>query len=208
MRRRAELKEDAKQQLRGKRGTGALITLILFIIALIPSIVGYFVESEVIVAIMDIVVQIYVTLLGIGCLLYYFAVRRNEDVSVGMLFSGCKYYLKGFCIVFLSGVMMFFGFILFIIPGIILSLMYSQALYIYIDEPEKGIIECLRTSRLAMKGYKGDLFVLNLSFIGWGILCALTLGLLALYVTPYCGTTLVNFYTDLMEDYREKERTL
>ncbi|MGG7187557.1 DUF975 family protein [Clostridium butyricum] len=59
-----------------------------------------------------------------------------------------------------------------------------------------------------MKGYIGDLFVLNLSFIGWGILCALTLGLLALYVTPYCGTTLVNFYTDLMEDYREKERTL
>lgn len=41
-----------------------------------------------------------------------------------------------------------------------------------------------------------------------GILCALTLGLLALYVTPYCGTTLVNFYTDLMEDYRGKEITL
>ena len=68
-----------------------------------------------------------------------------------------------------------------------------------------GIIECLKTSRLAMNGYKCDLFVLNLSFIGWGILCALTLGILSLYVVPYVGTTLVNFYTDLMEDYRGKQ---
>ena len=122
-----------------------------------------------------------------------------------MLFSGYEYYLKGFVISLLTSIIVMVGCILFIIPGIIFSFMYSQALYIYIENPEMGVIECLRTSRLAMNGHKVDLFVLNLSFIGWGILCVLTLGILSLYVVPYVGTTLVNFYTDLMEEYRGKQ---
>lgn len=188
-----------------KKGTAALIVLLMFLIELIPNIVGNLTESTAITIIVSLAVQIYASLLGIGCILFYFAVRRHESVSVGMLFSGYEYYLKGFVITLLTSIITIVGCVLFIIPGIIFSLMYSQALYIYIENPEMGVIECLRTSRLAMKGYKVDLFVLNLSFIGWIILCGLTLGILALYVTPYLGTTLVNFHTDLMEEYRGKQ---
>lgn len=205
MRTRAQIKKDAKAQLYGKKGTAALMVLLMFVIAIIPRIICTFVESEGIAIIIAIAGQIYVSLLGIGFTLFYLAVRRNQSVSVGMLFSGSEYYLKGFAITVLMEIITVVGTILFVIPGIIFSLMYSQALYIYVENPEMGVIECLRTSRLAMKGHKGELFILNLSFFGWVILCALTLGIAALYVSPYFGTTLINFYTDLMEEYRGKQ---
>ena len=202
MRTRAQLKSDAKMQLDGKKGTGALIVLVLFVITLIPQIVSLAIDSEALTFILNLVVQVYVTLLGVGVCLFYLAVRKGKPVSVGMLFSGSSYYLKGFGIAFISAVLTGIGCCLFIIPGIILALMYSQAMYIYIENPEMGVIEALKTSRLAMQGHKADFFVLQLSFIGWGILTAITFGILTLYVTPYYGTTLVNFYTDLMEEYK------
>ena len=205
MRTRVELKVEAKAQLEGKRGKGALIVLLMFLIGLIPSIIGLFIESDSIYIALDIVFQIYISLLGIGCFLFYLSVRRNKEVSVNMLFSGYEYYLKGFLVILLVKIINIIGCILLIIPSIIFSFMYSQALYIYIENPEMGVIECLRTSRLAMKGHKFELFVLNLSFIGWILLSVLTLGILSLYVTPYIKTTLVNYYTDLMEDYRGKQ---
>ena len=205
MRTRVELKVEAKAQLEGKRGKGALIVLLMFLIGLIPSIIGLFIESDSIYIALDIVFQIYISLLGIGCFLFYLSVRRNKEVSVNMLFSGYEYYLKGFLVILLVKIINIIGCILLIIPSIIFSFMYSQALYIYIENPEMGVIECLRTSRLAMKGHKIELFVLNLSFIGWILLSVLTLGILSLYVTPYIKTTLVNYYTDLMEDYRGKQ---
>lgn len=205
MRTRVELKVDAKAQLEGKRGKGALIVLLMFLIGLIPSIIGLFIESDSIYIALDIVFQIYISLLGIGCFLFYLSVRRNKEVSVNMLFSGYEYYLKGFLVILLVKIITIIGCILLIIPSIIFSFMYSQALYIYIENPEMGVIECLRTSRLAMKGHKFELFVLNLSFIGWIFLSVLTLGILSLYVTPYIKTTLVNYYTDVMEDYRVKQ---
>ena len=205
MRTRVELKVEAKAQLEGKRGKGALIVLLMFLIGLIPSIIGLFIESDSIYIALDIVFQIYISLLGIGCFLFYLSVRRNKEVSVNMLFSGYEYYLKGFLVILLVKIINIIGCILLIIPSIIFSFMYSQALYIYIENPEMGVVECLRTSRLAMKGHKFELFVLNLSFIGWILLSVLTLGILSLYVTPYIKTTLVNYYTDLMEDYRGKQ---
>lgn len=202
MRTRVELKQDAKAQLQGKKGTAAIMFLILFMIQVIPNIVKLLVGESLILGIVRVVVMIYSSLLGIGMIKFYLSVRRNQQVSAGMLFSGCEYYLKGFLISLLVGLVTVVGTILFIVPGIIFAYMYSQSLTIYIDNPEMGIIESMKTSRLAMSGHKGDLFILQLSFIGWSILSLFTLGILLLYVYPYYQTTLINFYTDVMEEYK------
>jgi len=48
-----------------------------------------------------------------------------------------------------------------------------------------------------MQGYKNDYFLLQLSFIGWGILCSLTLGIGFLWLTPYIKTGNAIFYREL-----------
>ena len=42
--------------------------------------------------------------------------------------------------------------------------------YVMIDNPEYGVLQAMKESKKIMKGHKMDLFLLWLSFIGWGIL--------------------------------------
>jgi uncharacterized membrane protein len=48
-----------------------------------------------------------------------------------------------------------------------------------------------------MKGNKWRLFKLNLSFIGWGVLCVLTLGVGSLFLVPYVSAASAEFYVEL-----------
>lgn len=72
------------------------------------------------------------------------------------------------------------------------------------DHPEYSVFEAITESRRRMKGYKGKYFLLNLSFIGWGILCLFTLGIGFLWLAPYIYTSNATFYQNLIAD-NEKE---
>ena len=75
---------------------------------------------------------------------------------------------------------------------------YSQMFYLVADKPETAKIkESLKTSIKMTKGYKRKLFLLDLSFIGWAILCVLTLGILTLWILPYYYMTKINAYNFL-----------
>lgn len=76
--------------------------------------------------------------------------------------------------------------LLFIIPGIIKKYEYSLADYIKAENPSIGASECLNLSSRMTQGHKMELFILDLSFIGWHILSSFTCGILGLiYVFPY-----------------------
>ncbi|WP_289294348.1 DUF975 family protein [Romboutsia ilealis] len=107
--------------------------------------------------------------------------------------------LRAIGVTLLVGVIVFIGSILFIIPGIILAFMYSQVYYIMAENPEMSIMNCLKESSRIMKGHKMDLFILELSFLGWGILMVITLGIAGLYVLPYYNATLTNFYLEIKD---------
>ena len=84
---------------------------------------------------------------------------------------------------------------------------YAQAEFILYDQLEAGSYQgafyAIRQSRKLMKGYKGKLFMLNLSFIGWNLLARLTYGLLNFIVLPYTATAYILFYEEL-----KKEKTI
>lgn len=69
--------------------------------------------------------------------------------------------------------------------------------YIALDNPELGANECIERSMKMMKGHKGKLFLLDLSFIGWILLALLTLGIGLLWVNPYMKTARSHFYEEL-----------
>lgn len=92
--------------------------------------------------------------------------------------------------------------LLFIIPGIIKSYSYSQAYFIYYDEyVETGTppryLAMITKSRQLMDGFKTQLFLLDLSFIGWHILSIFTLGIGYLWLVPYISSTKAAFYNNL-----------
>lgn len=93
--------------------------------------------------------------------------------------------------------------------GAIASLRYSQAEYFLLDDPSRTARECIAMSKGVMKGWKMELFVLGLSFLGWALVGGLigsllgqvwyplgTVGtvLFSMWYLPYYHATLANFY--------------
>jgi uncharacterized membrane protein len=69
--------------------------------------------------------------------------------------------------------------------------------FVIVDNPSIGAFDALKESKKLMDGNKMKLFLLMLSFIGWALLCILTLGIGFLWLMPYIQVTMVKFYDDL-----------
>lgn len=87
--------------------------------------------------------------------------------------------------------------LLFVIPGIVKYYSYAMTNYILMDRPELSASEAIAESRKMMNGHKMELFILDLSFIGWQILSIFTCGLLLLWVYPYMYAARAAFYLEL-----------
>ena len=129
--------------------------------------------------------------------------RQDLPADIGDLFYGYKNF--GHVLVTLL-VMVFAiigGCILLIVPGIILAFAYAMVPYILRDHPELSAMETLQMSRAMMKGHKMDLFLLELSFIGWFFLALLTFGIGYLWLIPYMQMTITKFYEEIRLEFEE-----
>ena len=92
--------------------------------------------------------------------------------------------------------------LLFVIPGLIKAYSYRLVPYILKEHPEFTGTQAITLSRKMMNGHKWDTFVLDLSFLGWILLSALTLGILSLfYVSPYINATDAELYEAIRSGY-------
>ena len=90
------------------------------------------------------------------------------------------------------------GMMLFVIPGIIAVIGLSFVNYIIVDSNESGT-GAIKKSWEMMKGYKWDLFVFSMSFLGWIFLSLLTFGILFIWVAPYMSVASILYYEKLKE---------
>ena len=100
---------------------------------------------------------------------------------------------------FLRGLYTFLWTLLLLIPGIIKSYAYRMVPYILSDNPKMGADNAITLSRKMMDGNKFELFVLELSFLGWYLLGLLALGVGILFVNPYYNATEAQLYLVLRE---------
>jgi uncharacterized membrane protein len=105
---------------------------------------------------------------------------------------------------FLRGLQNFLWYLLFIIPGIVKSYSYSMVPYILADNPRIGASNAIRLSNNMTYGHKFDMFVLDLSFIGWYLLGTLAFGIGVLFVMPYANATQAELYLVLRRNALEK----
>lgn len=212
---RALLKQDAKDAMRMANPHPALTTLALLAISLavgkliqavtmIFSFAGGLTESGAIIfvgAVVGFVLSI-ASILIVGVLQYAYYVYslkvfRKEETGIGELFAHFPMMLKVFGLFLWMALFAFLWSMLCYIPGIIALLRYSQAFYILAENPDKSIRECVNESKVLMSGRLWEYFVLQLSFILWLLLTAVTYGIASLYVTPYMSITNAGYYLSL-----------
>ncbi|MCR4965666.1 MAG: DUF975 family protein [Bacteroidales bacterium] len=141
--------------------------------------------------------------------------RENEPAEPADLFAGFKRFWFVVALILIKNIIIYFGLMLFIIPGIIIALAYAMWPFILRDHPELSIKEVLERSRILMQGHKWELFQLLFSFIGWAILSILTLGIGFFLLIPYVCMSIYHFYEtiryeldpDPSENMEETEET-
>lgn len=193
----AQLKSRAKEQIRGKWGVA--IGTVLFANIILEVDFAYRVTSELGAEGLSYSINLIALLLGgvisVGlCRFLLNMATGREEARFDNLFSGFNIYLKTLGLNILITLAVVTGTLLFIIPGIIVSLMFSQAFYILSEDPSKSITQCISESVNLMTGHKWELFYLELTFIGWWLLAVITLGIATLWVSPYQKLTEANFY--------------
>ena len=128
--------------------------------------------------------------MDLGLTLFFLAMFRRQIVGIGDVFLGFERYGKALGLFLFQGLFIVLWSLLFLVPGIIAAIRYSQAFFILADDPNKGIHQCMDESKMMMRGNKAKYFCLSLSFIGWGILASIPAGVLsgiseALYLSGF-----------------------
>ena len=136
--------------------------------------------------------------LMLGLTGYFLRLSRNQDTKIEDVFdSFSEHFLQSFLLYLMTGIFTFLWSLLFVIPGIVKSYAYSMAFYVKRDNPTYDWKQCLDESQRIMRGYKWKLFCLQLSFIGWAIVCVFTFGIGTLWLTPYMNAATANFYESI-----------
>jgi uncharacterized membrane protein len=129
----------------------------------------------------------------------FFLSLTAEDAPIELIGYGFKNgrYLNVVKTMFFKNLFIFLWTLLLIIPGIIKAYAYSMVPYILADNPELDYRRALELSEEMTDGEKFNLWVLDLSFIGWYLLGALACGIGILFVLPYVNTTKAELYIAL-----------
>ena len=123
--------------------------------------------------------------------------HNQQDPKVNDLFSYFDHFGTGFCQQLLRSIYTALWTLLFIVPGIVASYRYAMTPYILAENPELTASEAIDASKYMMYGHKWRLFCLDISFIGWNILCGLTGNLGYIALNPYTNAARTAFYLDL-----------
>lgn len=207
----------AREKLAGKWGTAILIALVAFYLGgLIASSnvdINISIDEDTQIKI-ESVLYLPFTLLGLGGILGIaqfilggvvrqgFAVsllkqHDGEETGIGDLFSQFYRFGDGFCLYLLEGLYVFLWMLLFIIPGIIAAYRYAMAPFIMAENEDMTASEAINVSKELMEGHKAELFFLDLSFFGWGLLNVLTMGIGSIALNPYKNAAYTAFYRNL-----------
>ena len=185
-----DYRRAAWEKLRGKWGTMAIATLIYALIlgacgALSLIYIGGF-------------AALFLTgAFALGLAIMALAAARKQEVRAAQLFDGFKNYGSSLALYLLIAIFTALWTLLFIIPGIVASYSYAMTGYILAEDPDLTASQAIQRSKEMMRGNRWRLFCLQLSFIGWIILCLFTFGIGNLFLNPYQTAADAAFYREI-----------
>ena len=196
--------------------------------------------------VIQLLITVYQWIMSFGYTSYVLRMARNEQPNYWNLLDGFRTIGRAFLVYLLiyifttlwsllflvpafivmlvsalGGPMLMFLALLLVIAAAILSVIvtyrYRLAVYFLLDNPDMGALAAITESKRAMVGWKGELFIQDLSFLGWsllfglasllafslgsifglgvgGLLSFLTVKIASLWFNPYIWGTEANFY--------------
>jgi uncharacterized membrane protein len=184
---RAELKNMAKEQIRGNLGT----LLVCFLIYSVIVTGCQFIPVPLAGAVIAFIIAPAFIL---GFTMIFLRLVQGIKPQVGDIFKGFDQFGRALSLYARMMIFIFLWTLLLIIPGIIKSFSYSMAMYVLAEHPELTAREALDESSRMMRGHKWELLVLYLSFFWWYLLGTVTLGIACIYIAPYITATITNYY--------------
>ena len=192
-------KSRALSALENKWGNFVLITFVYGFIIGITQILSGDKDSPAILHLIGLVLFILALPLTWGYQTLFLGAVRGGDATAKDMFEGYnkELFSRVLTTTLLYYVYVFLWSLLLLIPGCIKSYSYAMTPYILKDNPEMKNNAAIEESMRMMDGHKLELFMLDLSFIGWAILSILTCCIGFLWLVPYMNMARVNFYEDL-----------
>ncbi len=128
----------------------------------------------------------------------FFILNQTAQPGIGTLLDGFRsgHYVNIVLTMFLRDLFTALWSLLLVVPGIVKHYEYLMVPYIIAENPEMDYKEAFQISKQMMDGEKMEAFIMDLSFLGWYLLSAVTCGLLAIfYVNPYVQASFAEMYT-------------
>ena len=220
---RSALKRESKALLKTARVNPYLFTLLALAISLVVGAIDNYVAMDddlaylysmqsgmdlsflalhrafptVVVLFVSIVCTLLTVVLGAGEYLYHLGIRRGEEMPYVTLFDGFAFAGKIILLFIVQYIFIFLWSLLLVIPGIVAAYRYRFAILNLCENPEIGVMEAINMSKEQTRGFKWQLFVLDLSFIGWELLAGLTLGILNIWLVPYIAQSNIAFFQEI-----------
>lgn len=187
---------------------------------------------------LSLVVQLVTVLLNLGYMDFSLRLSRKEDFRLNVLLSGFSLWGKGILLYLLVSVLLALWSSLFAMPvsyllvmllaagtigedlvyGLLLayialimfivSYRYRMAWFVLLDDPELSARQVLHQAKAINKVHRWRLFLLDLSFLPWLLLCAVTCGILLIWKLPYITATYAHAYNWMLEDYARRQKRL
>jgi uncharacterized membrane protein len=190
-----ELMAKARKELTGKWGIAVGVSfiylIILVVLNIIPSI-GWL--AAIIIS----------GPLMLGFVIFFLSLARGQEVKVGTMFEGFPHFTDALLTYLIMMVFIVLWTLLLIIPGIMKFFSYAMTFFIMADDTSINGTAAITKSKEMMQGHRMKLFYLACRFIGWMLLCILTLGIGFLWLWPYVTTTMANFYDDIRVTYETR----
>jgi uncharacterized membrane protein len=182
------LMQMARESLKGKWGLAIGTLIVYFLIAT---------TLQIIPIVGPIASLIISGPFALGLATFSLSISRDQDPKLEKIFQGFNNFGTALGAYLLMLLFILLWTLLLIIPGIIAAISYSMTFYILADDNSIGAMDAINKSKKMMNGYKWKYFCLGLRFIGWTLLCVLTLGIGFLWLMPYMQVSMAKFYDDV-----------
>lgn len=140
------------------------------------------------------------------CNLYIKMSRSPQKITFGDFTEGFSKWLRGILCGLWEGLWTCLWLFLFIIPGFVKHYSYCMTKFVALEYPNLSVFKAMKISIEITRGHKADIFITDLSFIGWFLLGFITCGIGFLWIRPYYLMTMTNVYHALLTEAVETKR--
>lgn len=195
-------------------------------------------RNYLILFVLSLVLQLVTVLLNLGYTDFSLRLSRKEEYGMNILLSGFSFWGKAILLYLLTSVLLSLWSSLFAMPvsyllamlftaGVIgedlvyglllayialvmfiISYRYRMAWFVLLDDPELSARQVLNQAKAINKVHRWQLFLLDLSFLPWLLLCTATCGILLIWKLPYITATYAHTYNWMLEDYARRQKRL